>query len=142
MRSLARSSPAAALMLSLGAVCGCGGKSIMAGACSNSVEVIVSPTSATANHTAAPPANQAQFIGVAHPTASPPGCPVPEWVALSYGTWSNPDPSAIQISSANNSTNGTAVCLAPTSGAVTLTGTFTQSPLTTPATVSVQLTCE
>lgn len=141
MRTLARAGQVATLMLSLGAVCGCGGRSTMGATCSNGVEIIVSPTSATANHTAAPPANQIQFVGVAHPTASPPGCPVPQWVALSFATWSNPNPGAIQISSANNSTNGTAVCLASTNGAVTLTGTFTQV-VSTPVTESVQLTCE
>jgi hypothetical protein len=142
MRTLIRACLVVTLILSLGAVCACGGRSTMAN-CSSGAEVIVSPTSAAANHSAAPPANQVQFVGVAHPTATPPGCPLPQWVALSYGTWSNPDPNAIQISSASDATNGTAICTAPTNGAVTLTGTFNSPALgTSPVTKSVQLTCE
>jgi hypothetical protein len=118
---------------------GCGGNPAMT-SCSLTVEVQVNPTTATANHASAPPANQVQFIGTAEPTA-PYGCPVPQWVALDYATWSNPDPADIQISSAGNSTNGTAVCLAPTNGAATLTGTFTQFVSNPPVTKTVQLTC-
>jgi hypothetical protein len=119
-------------------LCGCGGNSQIS--CAGSVTITVSPTSATANHAAMPQANQVQFIAVGQPTA-PPGCPIPEWVATVYGTWSNPDPTDVMISSANDPTNGTAVCLAPTNGAMTLTGTFSQL-VTTPVTKSVQLTCE
>jgi hypothetical protein len=119
-------------------VSGCGGVSPVP--CSLTTVITVSPLSATVNHAAAPPANQVQFIGTAAPTA-PPGCPVPQWIALDFATWTNPDPTDIQISSANDSTNGTAVCKAPTSGAVTLTGTFTQL-VSSPVTKSVQLTCQ
>ncbi len=58
-----------------------------------------------------------------------------------YGSWSNPDSTAIQISSASDSTNGTAVCKLPTHGPVTLTGTFSQQAASNPATETVQLTC-
>lgn len=108
--------------------------------CSLSETVRVTPLSATVNHAAAPPANQIQFVASAAPTA-PPGCPVPAWVVRVYGTWSNPDPTAIQISSANDSTNGTALCKLPTNGPVTLTGTFSQQTVSNPATETVQLTC-
>lgn len=64
----------------------------------------------------------------------------PQVVAREYATWSNPDPAAIQISSADDLTNGTAVCKAPTDGPVTLTGTFSQM-VSGPATKTVQLTC-
>ncbi len=69
-----------------------------------------------------------------------PGCAVPTWIAIVYGTWSNPDPTDIQISSAIDNTNGTAVCKAATNGAVTLTGTFNQL-VPAPVTKTVQLTC-
>jgi hypothetical protein len=121
-------------------VSGCGADSNSIGECSITVVVTVSPPSATVNHAAAPPGNQVQFVGTAAPTA-PQGCPVPEWVAIDYATWTNPDPTDIQISSANDSTNGTAVCKAYTNGPVTLTGTFTQL-VSSPVTKSVQLTCE
>ncbi|MGH9606238.1 MAG: hypothetical protein ACRD3N_11135 [Terracidiphilus sp.] len=80
---------------------------------------------------------------MARPTG-PPGCPIPQWVALVYANWSNPAPDAIQISSTNDATSGTAVCLAPTDGAVTLTGTFGPGGVvgTTPIAKTVQLTCE
>lgn len=115
----------------------------MNGDCELGTQVTVSPTSATANHAAASPGNQAQFVGRGSYVVLTPGksCGIPAIVWSPYGTWSNPDPTAIQISSANDSTNGTAVCSAATNGPVTLTGTFTQG-LTTPVTKSVQLTCE
>ncbi|MGA2571617.1 MAG: hypothetical protein ABSF23_13955 [Terracidiphilus sp.] len=127
-----------ALFAGLALVCGCGGNPAVN--CSlGDVEVRVTPTSATIDHAAAPPGNQIQFVGVAQPTA-PIGCPLPTWVAISHATWSNPDPVDIQISSANDATNGTAICKSPTNGAVTLTGTFTQV-VTTPVAKTVQLTC-
>ncbi len=138
MRTFIRAGLLVVAFAAAAVVCGCGGNSQIS--CVGSVEIAVSPTSATVNHAAAPPANQIQFIGIGQPTA-PPGCPVPEWVAIVYGTWSNPDPTDITISSANDSTNGTAVCNAPTNGAVTLTGTFSQL-VPAPVTKSVQLTCE
>jgi hypothetical protein len=129
----------AGLFAALAVLSGCAAHPTMM-PCEVTVEVQVSPTSATVDHGAKPPGNQTQFKGLARPTA-PAGCPVPEWVASTYATWSNPDPADIQISSANNSTNGTAVCKAPTNGPVTLTGTFTQG-LSSPATKTVQLTCD
>lgn len=119
-------------------LCGCGGST-----CSSSWEIQISPTSAMVSHSAAPPKNQTQFIAIAAPTAQA-GCAIPQVVAREFPTWSNPDPAAIQISSADDLTNGTVVCKAPTNGPVTLTGTFTQmvSPMVSgPATKTVQLTC-
>lgn len=83
----------------------------------------VTPTSATVDHKAKSPLNQVQFIGTGRATAAP-GCPRPALARLEYAAWSNPDPTDIQISSANDSTNGTAVCVNATNGAVTLNGTF------------------
>ena len=117
--------------------CGCGEKP--SANCTLSVVISVSPTSAVANHTAAPPGNQVQFVAMAAPTA-PAGCAVPLWIARVYGTWSNPDPAAITISSASDATNGIAICKAATNGAVPLTGTFTQlAPA--PVTEVAQFTC-
>jgi hypothetical protein len=110
--------------------------------CNASLVVGVNPSSATVNHAAAPPANQVQFIAnEAYSAPAGEHCAVPAIAWIVAGTWSNPDPQDIEISSANNSTNGTAVCLAPTNGAVTLTGTFPTTVMA-PATKSVQLTCE
>lgn len=107
------------------------------------LEIQVSPTAATVNHLAAPPKNQTQFVAIATPTAQA-GCAVPQLVAREYPAWSNPDPAAIQISSASDLTNGTAVCKAPTNGPITLTGIFARTvpQAVAPATKTVQRTCD
>ncbi len=143
MRTFIRASFVAGLLSAITVVCGCSGNPTFG--CNLTTNITVSPTSATVSHAAAPPGNQVQFIGAGSYAASGPHCAVPELSWIAYGTWSNPDPADIQISSAENSTNGTAVCLAPTNGLVTLTGAFTRgiNPiLTQSATQSVQLTCE
>jgi hypothetical protein len=99
----------------------------------------VSPSTATANHSAAPPGNQQQFSAVIQPTG-PPGCPIPQYVAEAFPVWTNPDPLAISISSAQNQTNGLATCLTATDGAVTLTATVGSGQSTQTKTVS--LTCQ
>ncbi len=122
---------------------GCGGSSSRN--CGYYFQVTVTPQTATLDHMAASPANQIQFVGVGRATA-PTGCPTPtDLERLEYATWSNPDPDDIQISSARDETNGTAVCLGQTKGPVTLAGTFT--PITEAGTSTdtsvntVTLTC-
>jgi hypothetical protein len=137
MRILHRFDRIVGLFTALLLLSGCSGNPAMT--CSLTVEVQVSPTTATVDHAAAPPGNQVQFVGYARPTA-PPGCAVPQWIAIDYATWSNPDPTDIQISSASDSTNGTAICKSPTNGPVPLTGTFTQL-VSSPVTKTVQLAC-
>ena len=143
MRTLIRAGWPAGLAAILVAVCGCAGNGTF-GNCTLYSVVNVSPTSATVNHAAAPPANQVQFVGTGTYAAQGSHCAIPELAWIAYGTWSNPDPTDIQISSADNFTNGTAVCLAATNGAVTLTGTFPATGLggAQSVTQSVQLTCE
>ncbi len=139
MRTFIRAYLALGLFLAITALCGCGGTS--ATKCNTTVVISVNPTTATVDHTAAPPANQVQFVANAQPFSDQPGCAVPTWIAIVYGTWLNPDPTDIQISSAIDNTNGTAVCKAATNGAVTLTGTFNQL-VPAPVTKTVQLTCD
>lgn len=139
MRTFIRAFLAAGLIAVFNAAIGCGGNGSISGNCTLTTVITVSPTSATVNHAAAPPANQVQFIGVGRFTA-PPGCAAPALAFLVYGTWSDPDPTDITISSANDSTNGTAECKSATNGAVTLTGTFDQL-VPAPVTRTVQLTC-
>jgi hypothetical protein len=98
-----------------------------------SYNVEVSPLNGSAEHTAPAPGNQVHFQGIGRATASPSSCPVPALAVLEYAAWSNPDPADIQISSANNATNGLATCLNATNGAVLLTGTFAPMPATGPA---------
>jgi hypothetical protein len=101
----------------------------------------VSPTSATADHTQAAPANQVKFQSIVSPTASP-GCAVPAWVMTAAPAWTNPDPKDISIdSSSDASMNGLATCMGATSGPVTLTASFTLGT-NAPVTQAVTLTCQ
>jgi hypothetical protein len=146
MRTILKAAPLAGLAAVLAGICGCTGNGMLGDDCNGSLVVAVNPSSATVNHAAAPPANQVQFIadeGYAAPAGG--HCAVSAIAKIVPGTWANPDPQDIQISSANNSTNGTAVCLSPTNGAVTLTGTFSTTVVASQpqsSTQSVQLTCE
>ena len=140
MRTFIRAGLLTAAALFTG-ICGCGGSAGSAG-CTLTTVISVNPTSATVDHAATPPANHVQFIaagGYAAPTGSE-HCAVPALAWIEYGTWTNPDPADIQISSATDSTNGTAVCKSPTNGPVTLTGTFTEL-VPSPVIKTVQLTC-
>jgi hypothetical protein len=138
MRTFIRADLAVGFFVAITALCGCGGNP--ATKCDEVTVISVNPTSATVNHAATPPANQVQFVANAQPYSDQPGCAVPDWIAIVYGTWSNPDPTDIQISSALDNTNGTAVCKSATNGAVTLTGTFSEL-VPAPVTKTVQLTC-
>lgn len=124
---------------------GCGVSPAAQNPCAISFPLVVTPLSATADHMAAPPGNQAQFTGTARATAAP-GCPVPALAMREYATWTNPDPTDITISSATDSANGTATCKSATSGPVTLTGLFSPQVVSGPAPAtteaSVTLTCK
>jgi len=128
---------------------GCGA-STPSVSCSYAYNVVVSPVNGSADHMALAPGNQIQFEGVGYGTASPSSCPAPtDLRRLEYAAWLNPDTADIQISSANDATNGTAICLNATKGAVTLTGTFAPITATGPAgsgtdtsVKSVTLTCQ
>lgn len=120
--------------------------------CTPKPYLTVSPIDATVDHTAAPPQNQVQFITTESEnfyTSSGQFCAVPAVVSIAHPVWTNPQPQAISISSANDQTNGLAVCTAATSGPVTLTGTVNGAlgqgaggdiPVT-PLTITVQLVC-
>ena len=122
-------------------------------ACIPKPYLTASPTSATADHAAAAPGNQVQFVtaqGEMFSSSSGQICAVPTSLAIVHPVWTNPQPQQISISSANDSTNGTAVCTAATNGPVTLTGTVNGAlgqgtggdiPAT-PLTITVQLTCK
>ena len=99
----------------------------------------VGPLTATADHSAAPPGNQQQFTAGLFPTAAP-FCPIPLDVARLTPIWTNPDPLAISISSAQNTTNGLATCLTATTGPVTLSATIGKGQNV--HTKTVTLTCK
>lgn len=62
--------------------------------CTITMQLTVTPQTATADHNAAPPGNQVHFEGVAAPTSQA-GCPVPQYVLLETAAWTNPDPADI-----------------------------------------------
>jgi hypothetical protein len=104
--------------------------------CTTSISV--SPATAVADHSAASPGNQVQFMGTSSESCT--NGASPQVIARVYGAWTNPDPINIQISSANDVTNGTAICKGATSGAVALTDTVVQGTSTVAKQVS--LTCQ
>jgi hypothetical protein len=109
--------------------------------CTSGLLLQVAPASATADHTQAAPGDQVKFSSTLFPTASPTGCPVPQWVMLATPTWTSLDPKDIQIdSSSNTSTNGLATCVGPTNGAATLTASLTFAQ--TLVTQTASLTCK
>ena len=115
-----------ALLLSCGGV-----TSVSGGGCSITASVV--PSTATANHTAAPPGNQVQFSTSSK--ANGPGiCPL----FVIGGSWTTSDPVNTSISN-QPATQGLATCLNATPSPATIgyTGEISGQPFT-PAT----LTCE
>jgi hypothetical protein len=92
----------------------------------------VNPSAATADHGANPPANTAQFFADYTAVSA---CQFPPL----RPAWTASDPVNVNISSATDSTNGTATCLNPTADPVTVTATATASGKTFTATGT--LTC-
>ena len=87
----------------------------------------VFPQSGTADSAMKPPGNQQQFqasIGNAIVQQGRGNCAVTALSALVHPTWISSDPTDVTISSADDSTNGLAICTGPTAGAVTLTATL------------------
>ena len=145
MRLSLRVLAVAGLMTAGAAVCGCGLPPITQAGCAISYKLNVTPMAATADHNTLAPANQVQFTGL-NSMSVPAGCAVAAVMVREYATWDNPDPVDIDINSAGNPANGSAVCKGSTSGPVTLTGHFSYVSTTGdgagPATASVQLTCK
>lgn len=81
--------------------------------------LLVSPSSATADHALSSPGNQVQFF--AGPVMKG-QCAVPACVNCLGQTWTVSDNLDVSISN-NASDNGTATCLAATTGAVTIIAT-------------------
>ena len=126
------------------ALCGLAGCGAPSNTCTGAIQALdVSPAIATVSSSAAPPGDQTKFsAGIAY-VPNPPGanCAIPQIVMSAFPAWTNPDPIHITISSAQDQTNGTAICKGPTGGPVRLTATATSSTQQ-PLTATVQLTCE
>ncbi len=105
------------------------------------LNVDVSPASGvtTLDHAAKAPSNQQQFYAYAQ-TLETGDCVVSEALGPTAAIWTVSDAVHVQISSANDSTNGLATCVGATNGAATVTGTVTKEGFTATATSS--LTCK
>jgi hypothetical protein len=128
-----------ALAIGCGLLTGCAVNGGTGQSCEGGLKLMVSPATGTADHTQAAPGDQVKFASTVAPTA-PPGCAVPQWLLLASSTWTSTDAKDIQISSANDATNGLATCVGPTNGAATVTATFTLGGNTVSGTSS--LTCK
>jgi hypothetical protein len=91
-------------------------------ACVGTTVYSVTPTTATLDHMAAPPANQQQFIANAV-TTYPKGCAIPAVIpAPFFTTWMSSDPVNAPIDSTfGPTTDGVVTCKGATTGAATLT---------------------
>ena len=101
------------------------------------VAVKIAPQSASADHTALPPANGLTFTAVG--ATVPPGCGVMHSNPANV-TWSVSDSVHASISNAQDQTNGTATCLGTTASPVTVTATAPSGGSTGSATAL--LTCQ
>jgi predicted small lipoprotein YifL len=105
----------ASLMLFV--LAGCGGKS--SGPLCKITAIKVFPTSATVDHTAAPPGNTIQFA--AFVATGTPGCEFP-LANLTTATWSTTDPTNVSIGATIQGPDyGKATCKGATAGAATVT---------------------
>jgi len=117
------------------AALGCGG----AGDC-GPVGVSVSPNTAAADHSTAPPGNQQKFVAFnSFPVKQ--GCPAITAAMLNNVTWSTSDPSDVSISNTQGPTYGVATCINAVSGSVTITATQPQQDGGT-FTGAASLTCK
>ena len=114
----------AALLVSLliaSLLLGCGNSR---SSCSQIAALNVSPATATADHSAAPPGNTQQFLAF---EVAPPGCVTTQSSSVRV-TWSVSDLTNVTIGSTPGSSNyGLATCVDATSGPVTVTANLPAS---------------
>jgi hypothetical protein len=111
------------------------------GGCPAAYELQISPTSATADHSASAPGNQQKFMATSpNIFATGNGCVESALLELVHPQWTSSDPLNVSVSSANDDTNGTATCTGMTGEPVTLSATFTQNGIT--KTGSALLSCK
>lgn len=117
---------------------GCGAVS-QGAQCTNALQMSVGPSTGTADHSAAAPGNQQVFTAA---TSQKPqiGCAETALELEVFPAWTSADPLDISISSANDKTNGTAICTGSTNGPVLLTAVLSSGANALTATAS--LTCK
>ena len=122
-------------------LCGCAASG--SSGCNITSVLEVTPSSATADHSAAAPGNEERFVATERSTSIP-GCPVPAVAAITivpviYPAWTSSDPVDVTVSSAPDATNGLATCVNATLTPVTLTAT--EGSGVTAQLASATLTC-
>ena len=95
---------------------GCGGTAPPD--CSNAVSLGILPTSATADHLAAPPGNKVSFLGF---DVLPQGCPPTPGPIRQDLHWTVSDTANVTIGNTVNVDNGVATCVNAAPGTVTVT---------------------
>ena len=99
----------------------------------------VTPTTATADHVAKPPGNQAQFRPQLK-TTYPAGCLLPVVRVIEDAIWTTSDSTNVQIDSTIGTTNGLATCAGTTDGTATITAKLPSA--TNALSGSASLTCQ
>ncbi len=129
---------AISMLLVSGILSSCGGHVD----CSTYSVLSVGPMSGTANHSAKAPGNTTLFQAsisqqLVHPSNS---CVLPALGMLVQPSWTVSNPTQANISSAKDTTNGRAICLAASSSPITVTATVAGLP--SPLTATATLNCE
>lgn len=99
--------------------------------------IAIQPPNATADHNAASPGNTTHFVAAA---VIPGACPIT--AVMLQPDWTSSDTTNVTISSAKDSTNGTATCLNATATPATVTATLSKSSTQSKTFVATaKLTC-
>jgi hypothetical protein len=104
------------------------------------IALTVEPPTGSADHRAAAPGNQVKYAAWYGPTQGS-SCLIPE-LDVTNATWTSSDPLDVQVSSAPGDTNGLATCTGATSGAATLTASYTPAAGSAPVSGTATLTCQ
>ena len=136
---------ACSLLLATGLLAGCG--TAAPPACVESFTLSAGPADASsptaggiADHNAAAPGNQQQFLASSGIQVVSGQCAVPALIAVVHAQWTVSDNIDVQISSAQDQTNGLATCSGATLSPAIVTATYTEAGVTKFATST--LTCK
>ena len=133
------------LLITAGVLTGCGVAAPPA--CVESFTLSAGPQDASsptaggiADHNAAAPGNQQQFLAASGIQVVSGQCAVPQLGVIVHAQWTVSDNIDVQISSAQDQTNGLATCTGATLAPATVTATYTEAGVTKSA--SSTLTCK
>ena len=125
------------------ALIGCGSNDNgMPGCTPNGFAMVVRPSDplAAPDHTAKPPGNQELLVAAVGSEVGP-GCASTHLYHPAHAQWTTSDSKIVTISSADDTTNGLATCLAPTS-VITVSATLTADGFTETHSSPAPITCK